>query len=211
MKKLKDIDLYKVGDSIQMVGTIFADDANMYLCLFPEDRGDVISDRGAFFTPNGRDIEGSVKVETLDMDRADWDTFLRQTDLMETEVITKASDGTLAKVILRKTQRQIDSDIQWRVFRKAGYRCEYCGNDNCPLTVDHLITWENSGPSVVENLAAACRKCNKIRGNLPYTDWLRHPRYLELSKNLTEQQRLLNEARVEMLDKIPLRIHIKSR
>lgn len=211
MKKLKDIDLYKVGDSIQMVGTIFADDAHMYLCLFPGDRGNPEDAEGndvvAFHPHSG----GVLWMESLDMDRADWDTFLRQTDLMETEVITKASDGTLAKVILRKTQRQIDSDIQWRVFKRDGYSCRYCGNNNAPLTVDHLVCWESGGPSTEANMVASCKKCNKTRSNLSYEEWLQHPHYLRVSQNISPEARAQNQALVPTLAGIPRLVHKRSR
>lgn len=215
--KLSDIDLLKIGNTIQLAGAVFIGEGKMLLCLFPEDRGTVngLHEPGApnvayvpATDPTGYDWH---PVEVLDMDRADWDTFIRQTDLLETEVLTKASDGTLAKVILRKSQRNIEAGVQWQVFKKAGYRCEYCGNDDCPLTVDHLVTYESGGATVVENLAAVCRKCNKVRGNLPYEEWLRHPRYQELSKRLSEDQRRRNEARVATLDKIPRMVHSRSR
>lgn len=192
MAKFTDINLLDVGNSILMTGAIFSGNGKHYLCFFPKDRED-------------------LPTEPLEMDHEEWKAFVRQTDLLETEVLQKASDGTLAKVILRKSQRQIEALVQWKVFRRDGYCCRYCGNDNVPLSVDHLVVWEEGGPSIEANLVSACKKCNKVRGNLSYAEWLRHPRYKNVSVNLTEEGRRANEALVHTLDAIPRMVHTRSR
>ena len=126
-------------------------------------------------------------------------------------VVEKASDGVLAKVVVRKSARQVDQATSWRVFKRAGYRCEYCGKDDVPLTVDHVITWESGGPTTDENLKSSCRKCNKTRGNLPYEEWLRSKHYLVVSKGLSPEVRAANAALVDRLADIPLVKNIRSR
>jgi hypothetical protein len=140
----------------------------------------------------------------------EWKLFLRQTDILETEILARSSNGELAKAILRKSQRQIDQGVSWRVFKRAGFRCEYCGNDGVPLTVDHLICWESGGPSIEENMASACRKCNKMRGNTDYAAWLKHPYYLKVSKSISHAQSALNESRVDLIKGID-RVYVRSR
>lgn len=73
------------------------------------------------------------------------------------------------------------------------------------------MCWESLGPSIPANLVSACKKCNSTRGDLPYADWLNHPHYQRVSKNLTPQQREANRALVTTLDKIPLRNGQRSR
>jgi hypothetical protein len=197
MTKLKDIDIYKIGNTIQMVGAVYAGEGRTLVCFFPEDR------------PSDGALPSDV--ETLDMDQDDWARFLRQTDLMEVEILAKASDGTLAKAIIRKSARQIEQGVSWNVFRRDGYRCRYCGNDKVPLTVDHLVRWEDHGPSIEENLVAACRKCNKVRGDTDYADWLKHPHYLRVSAGIDEATKRANEALVGTLDRIPRVKNLKSR
>ena len=178
--KLSELNLLSVGHTINLVGAVYSGEGKMLLALFPEDQGEIKTRDGeapAFFQETS-----GVSIETLEMDTADWERFLRQTDLLETEVLTKASDGTLAKAILRKSQRQIDTNVQWKVWRRDKFSCVYCGKDDVPLTVDHLVTWEVGGPSVEANLVTADRPCNKARGNLSYADWLRHPHYLKVSR-----------------------------
>lgn len=194
MAQLKDINLFKVGDTIQMVGAVYADSEKAFVCLFPEDHN----------------VKG-MPLDMLEMGHEDWQMFLRQTDLMEVEILTKASDGTLAKAVIRKSARQIEQAVSWRVYKRDFYKCRYCGKDDVPLTVDHLVRWEEGGPSIEANLVAACRKCNKTRGDTSYADWLRHPFYLQVSKNLTATVRADNEDLVSTLDKIPRVKNIKSR
>lgn len=192
--KLSDADLLKIGNTVQMAGAVYVGEGRMLLAMFPDDR----------------DVEG-LETVVLDMDLSDWERFLRQADLLETEILTRASNGTLAKAIARKSQRQISQAVSWAVYRRAGYKCEYCGANDVPLTVDHLVLWEEGGPSTQDNLSSACRDCNKTRGNISYADWLKHPHYLRVSKNLSEEARAENERRVATLDNIPRMTHQRSR
>lgn len=201
--KIQDVGLLKFGNTIQLVGAVYSGEGLLYLAMFPEDRSLIHGD----FRFGGEDSDLVV----LDMDDEDWKVFLRQTDLMEVEVVTRASDGTLAKAIVRKSARQIDQGVSWRVFKRDGYACCYCGNDSTPLTIDHLITWESMGPTIEENLLSACRKCNKTRGETEYGAWLLHPYYLEVSKKLTPERRAANAALYHTLSAIPLRVNQKSR
>jgi len=190
--EFKDFKIQEVGREILLVGGVWAGNGNAYLCLFPE-FGD----------------SEDTKIQVLEMTTEDWAALLRQSDLMETEVLAKAEDGKLYKAVARKCQRNIDQGTSWNVFRRDGYACRYCGNDKAPLTVDHLVLWEEGGPSLEENLLSACRKCNKVRGNTQYADWLKHPFYKGKSKNLTPEVRAANEAILGTLDAIPR--HIKKR
>ena len=190
--KFTDLNLLAIGNTIQITGMIYSGEGKSFLCFLPGDSND-------------------LPLEVLEMTPEEWQTFLRQTDVMEVEVLAKASDGTIAKAILRKSQRQIDTVVQWRVFKRDAYRCRYCGNDNTPLTVDHLVCWEDGGPSIEANLLASCKKCNKIRGNLSYADWLNHPRYVNVSQNLDPATKEANRAILATLDAIPRKVHARSR
>lgn len=182
--KLDELNIYNIGTTIGLVGAVFGDDKNTYLCLFP-------------------DQEIQDNQEVLDMDLEDWKKFLRQTDLVEVEVLQKTEHGKLAKSILRKTQRLVEQRVNWKVFKRDGYRCRYCGADDVPMTVDHLVLWEEGGPSIEGNLLTSCRKDNKTRGNMQYADWLKSPYYLKVSKNLSPAVRMDNESLVGRLADIP--------
>jgi hypothetical protein len=147
----------------------------------------------------------------LEPSHEEWLGILRQSDLTETEVIAQARDGSLLKAVLRKTARQIDAKVAWRVYRRDNFRCRYCGTEDAPLTVDHAITWESGGPSIEDNLVSACKKCNNTRGTIPFDQWLEHPRYAASSANLTPNERFENLQLADRLHKIPRRLHRLSR
>ena len=190
--KFSDLDLRSVGQEVQLVGGIWAGCGRAFLCYFPE--------YGQEFEP-----------VALEMNGDDWKALLRQSDLVETEVLAKAQDGSVVKAVIRKCERNIEQGVQWSVFKRAQYRCQYCGRDDVPLTVDHLVTYEDGGPSVLENLLAVCRKDNKRRGRMAYAEWLDSPYYREVSKGLTPEQREHNRALVATLDSIPRMVHVRSR
>ena len=89
---------------------------------------------------------------------------IRQMDVNEVE--------GLQKIILRKSQRNMDTRVSWEVFRRDNFTCVYCGEDKVPMTVDHIVLWEHMGDSVPDNLNCSCKKCNKTRGSMDYEEWI---------------------------------------
>jgi len=194
--KLSDLDIKHFGNGIQMSGVVYSgQDGDHYLVPFPEYVDDL----------------DEADLKTLEMTHIDWKDLLRQTDIMEAEVLAKTENGEVYKAIVRKSERQIGQQVSWNVYRRDGFKCRYCGKDDVPLTVDHAILWEEGGPSVEANLVSCCRKCNKIRGNTQYADWLQHRYYLEVYKNLTPDARYQNEMLVGRLDSIPRLMSVRSR
>jgi 5-methylcytosine-specific restriction endonuclease McrA len=193
MLKFSELDLRQFGDTVQLVGGVWADDGNAYVLYFPEY------------------VRDAFEFVDVAMDHDAWKALLRQTDLVETEVLAKAKNGELFTAILRKCERQISQQVSWNVFRRDGYRCRYCGNDKVPLTVDHAILWQKGGPSIEDNLVTSCKKCNKIRGQTPYVEWLQHKYYLDVYRNLTPEVRYQNEMLVDKLTKIPTMLHVRER
>ena len=179
---LSAINLYDLGSKYQIAGTIWTSVDDCFITLFPDRE------------------ENFEHAKLLPMDLGEWETFLRQTDLVETEVVLTDATGKLVKAILRKTQRNIDACMQWNVFKRDGYTCRYCGRDGIPLTVDHIILWERGGPTVPDNLITSCKKCNKDRGNMEYADWLASSHYQKRSMHLSEAVRWQNR---EVLEQIP--------
>lgn len=188
--KFESLDLPRVGQDIQLVGAIYLDRAEEQnlLCFLPEEK------------------PARTSCEVV-MDREEWAAFLRQADLVEVELLARHKDGRLAKAILRKSTRAVDQHINWAVFRRDGFRCRYCSEDNVPLTVDHLVTWEEGGPNSMANLVAACKKCNGTRSNTPYAEWLASPYYVRRSRHLQEDVRRANKLLVDTLADIPRREH----
>jgi len=185
----------EVGHELQLVAAVWAGNGKAWVLEFPDSGGEV----------------ARSELLVKDLSQEQWQAVLRQSDLVETEVLTRAADGNLVKTILRKSERVIAQQVSWDVFRRDRYSCRYCGNDQVPLTVDHLVLWEHGGPSTVENLVSACRKCNKVRGRTPYADWLRSEHYLRVSRALAPEQRAANVALTATLEAIPRLTHVRSR
>jgi hypothetical protein len=192
--RLEDINLYDLGNEIQIAGTIWSGKGMSFITILPEKKEDF------------------KNLKLLPMSLEDWQKFIRQTDLLETEILSNDENG-LTKILLRKSQRQIDTYIQWAVFRRDNYTCRYCGRTGIPLTVDHIDLWEDGGPTIIENLISTCRSCNKDRGRIKYVDWINSPIYKKKSKTLTSAQK---QANLDIINDLPniekLRVqHIKSR
>ena len=190
---LNDLNILDIGNTIQLVGVVYAGKGKKFTCIFPDEH-----------------LEG-FEAQELKMNKEEWMRFIRQTDLLETEIVAKGSDAELVKVVVRKSTRQIEQNVSWKVFKRDEYSCRYCGLNDGPLTVDHLVCWEEGGPSTVENLVAACRACNRTRGNLKYEDWLRHPYYAKRKEKLSPFVRALNEGLVATLENIPRQIQKRAR
>jgi len=51
------------------------------------------------------------------------------------------------------------------IFRRDNYTCQYCGAQDVPLTVDHIIPKVLGGSETWENLVTACIDCNNKKGD----------------------------------------------
>lgn len=91
-----------------------------------------------------------------------WLEFLKQTDDPVTPV---------GKAFVRKSTRQIDESIKWRVYKRDNYTCRYCGKSGVPMTVDHYLAQKFGGLTTFENLLSACRPCNKRKGHMTIDEW----------------------------------------
>lgn len=210
MKRTVDeVGLRRFGNDIQLVGVIYQG----------KDKPGILTDFLLFF-PGEKPSHGEAFYQV-----EDWEAFLRQVDTMETEVMERAKDGTVTKAIVRKSQRQIEGVISWRVFRRDGFACRYCGAEDKPLTVDHVITWESGGPSIEANLVSSCKKCNRTRGDMLFAEWLEHPYYKRVCParkkvvspgevydvTAANTRDAKNRALLATLDQIPLRVSKRRR
>jgi hypothetical protein len=57
-------------------------------------------------------------------------------------------------------------EIREKVWNKYGRHCSYCGEEMeyHQMQVDHIEPKRNGGGNEIENLAPACRRCNKWKG-----------------------------------------------
>jgi 5-methylcytosine-specific restriction endonuclease McrA len=50
------------------------------------------------------------------------------------------------------------------VFRRDKFTCQYCGGNNPPLTLDHVVPKHLGGLHTWNNLVTACAACNHRKG-----------------------------------------------
>ena len=190
MEKVRGIDLAEVGHKKVITGVVLGDSKESYLLMFHDEEID----------PR---IHSEVRLTA-----EEWEKILYQMDTLEVE-ITQGKD--LPKIILRKSQRNIEQNVSWEVFRRDEFKCRYCGANDVPMTVDHVITWESMGPSIVKNLVCSCKKCNRTRGNMEYGEWLKTDYYAKVSEKLSNEVKLANLALLFKIESIPLRVHKRNR
>lgn len=185
VKKFSDIPLLSWGNDIMITGILMeGKDSETYLIPLPQEK---------------------IKGDLLMVVPTSEEWYALQDQLDKCNILGEENK------ILRKGQRNIDQKISWAVYRRDGYACRYCGIDNVPLTVDHIITWESGGASHPDNLLTSCKKCNKTRGNLDYGSWLQHKYYLAKSFYLPEHIKQKNEEIVKILNTLPRMSRPRSR
>lgn len=64
--------------------------------------------------------------------------------------------------------RTAGTRLRFKVFRRDGYTCQYCGRraPEFPLHVDHIVPWSKGGATTLDNLRTACSQCNLGKGSM---------------------------------------------
>jgi 5-methylcytosine-specific restriction endonuclease McrA len=57
-------------------------------------------------------------------------------------------------------------ELREYLLEKWGRRCAYCGRENVPLQVEHIVPKSRGGSDRVANLALSCGPCNRAKGSL---------------------------------------------
>jgi len=192
-----ELALESIGNSHEIVGVVYGNGHDKMIIMIPDYN----------FVEDGDDSTTWVLEPTLE----EWQMIIRQSDLKEVEVI---GEDKAKKIILRKSTRQIETSVMWEVFRRDKYTCRYCGNDKVPMTVDHVVLWEEGGPSIVKNLICSCKKCNNTRGNMQYEEWLESDKYKARSHKLSGYDHLRNVIPLDVIPEIRekhMRVHKRKR
>lgn len=51
------------------------------------------------------------------------------------------------------------------VYERDGYSCQYCGDSDMKVTLDHVVPRHHGGKSVYNNVVTCCDRCNGQKGN----------------------------------------------
>lgn len=65
---------------------------------------------------------------------------------------------------------------EWRelraaVFERDDFTCTYCGLRGVKLECDHVVPVSRGGSSEPDNLATACRPCNRAKRDMTVEEW----------------------------------------
>jgi 5-methylcytosine-specific restriction endonuclease McrA len=79
------------------------------------------------------------------------------------------------------------------LLEKWGRKCAYCGVENVPLQIEHILAKANGGSDRISNLSLACEKCNQKKGTISVEKFLaKKPEVLK--KVLAQAKRSLKDA-----------------
>jgi hypothetical protein len=72
----------------------------------------------------------------------------------------------------RRTSRDPNMALRFRVMRRDSFRCRYCGKSpatdpGVQLHVDHIVPWAKGGETTLDNLQTLCSGCNLGKGTQP--------------------------------------------
>lgn len=67
-------------------------------------------------------------------------------------------------LVRRKTRKTV-SFSKKNILRRDKFTCQYCGDKDHPLTVDHVIPKSRGGKTTWTNVVVACKPCNMKKGN----------------------------------------------
>ncbi len=83
-------------------------------------------------------------------------------------------------------------EVKEYLLQKWDRQCAYCGVENVPLEIEHILAKSFGGSNRVSNLTLACRKCNEAKGNKPLEQFLK--------KNPDLLKRILKQAKAPLKD-----------
>lgn len=73
----------------------------------------------------------------------------------------------------RSWRDAISQAVRATIAIRDGNACVYCGCRTGPFEIDHVFPFSRGGSSKIDNLAIACRPCNRSKGKKTVEEWLR--------------------------------------
>ena len=64
-------------------------------------------------------------------------------------------------------------EVKEYLLQKWGRRCAYCGIENVPFEIEHILARSQGGSNRVSNLCLSCHNCNQAKGNKSIEEFLK--------------------------------------
>lgn len=98
-------------------------------------------------------------------------------------------------------------EVKEYLLAKWGRKCAYCGVENTPLEIEHILARSKGGTERVSNLALACHDCNQKKGNDPIQEFLSNKpeilkRVLSQAKAPLKDAAAVNSTRWELYQRL---------
>lgn len=94
---------------------------------------------------------------------------------IQNEEISTKAQSNLSRVDsthlqIKKTSRTINIRTRYKVLKRDGYKCIFCGSspskdESVKLHIDHIVPWSKGGETVIDNLQTLCSTCNLGKSN----------------------------------------------
>ncbi|PNR88598.1 HNH endonuclease [Petrotoga sp. HWH.PT.55.6.1] len=63
-------------------------------------------------------------------------------------------------------------EVKEYLLEKWGRKCAYCGKENVPLEIEHIVPKSKGGSDRISNLTLACHECNQKKNNQSIDEFL---------------------------------------
>lgn len=90
-------------------------------------------------------------------------------------------------------------EVREYLLEKFGRKCCYCGKENVPLEVEHIVPKSRGGTDRIDNLCLACRDCNQRKGNQTAEEF-GYPHIQEQVKESLKDASVINATRWKVYD-----------
>lgn len=94
-------------------------------------------------------------------------------------------------------------EVKEYLLSKWGRKCVYCGIENVPFEIEHILARSKGGSNRVSNLCLSCHSCNQAKGNKPVEEFLKKKpefllRVLAQAKTPLKDATVVNATRWEL-------------
>jgi len=90
-------------------------------------------------------------------------------------------------------------EIREYLLEKFGRKCVYCGAENVPLEIEHIIPKIRGGSNRISNLTLACRECNQKKGSQTAEEF-GHPEVYNLVKKPLKDAAIVTATRWKVFE-----------
>ncbi|MGL5875234.1 MAG: RNA-guided endonuclease IscB [Xenococcaceae cyanobacterium] len=98
-------------------------------------------------------------------------------------------------------------EVKEYLLQKWDRKCSYCGVENVPFEIEHILARSKGGSNRVSNLCISCNECNQAKGNKPVEEFLKKKpevlkRFLAQAKAPLKDAAAVNATRWELYKRL---------